>query len=60
MWILTRAECPETGFNHTGGAYTMGDISYSPADTAGFGYRRQLYESTVQLRNTIPADKYAH
>lgn len=60
VWVLTRAECPETGFNHTGEAYTMGDINYSPADTAGFGYRRQLYQSTVQLRNAIPADEHAH
>ncbi|MEA2095005.1 MAG: PilW family protein [Pseudomonadota bacterium] len=51
VWVLTRAECPETGFNHTGGAYTMGVFNYTPADTADFGYRRQLYQSTVQLRN---------
>jgi type IV pilus assembly protein PilW len=51
VWVLTRAECPETGFNHSGGAYTMGVFSYTPADTANFGYRRQLFQSTVQLRN---------
>jgi type IV pilus assembly protein PilW len=51
VWVLTRAECPETGFNHSGGAYTMGVFNYTPADTTDFGYRRQLYQSTVQLRN---------
>ncbi|MCK5383493.1 MAG: PilW family protein [Gammaproteobacteria bacterium] len=51
VWLLTRSKCPETGFNHAGGAYTLGDISYTPTDTANFGYRRQLYQSTVQLRN---------
>ncbi len=59
VWILTRAECPETGFIHTGGAYTMGDVSYSPADSSGFGYRRQLYQGSVQLRNGVPADIHA-
>jgi type IV pilus assembly protein PilW len=53
VWVLTRAECPETGFNHSGGAYTMADTSYNPADTADFGYRRQLYQATVRLRNHI-------
>jgi type IV pilus assembly protein PilW len=51
LWLMTRAECPESGFNHAGGAYTLGDISYTPADATNFGYRRQLFQSTVQLRN---------
>jgi hypothetical protein len=29
----------------------MGDIDYDPADTAGRGYRRQLYQTTITLRN---------
>lgn len=47
FWLLTRAECPETGYTnqHT---YTMGDMTYTPADN----YRRQLYQSIVQLRNS--------
>jgi hypothetical protein len=52
VWVLTRAECPETGFTHPDALdYDMGDISYDPPDTANFGYRRQLYQSTVRLRN---------
>lgn len=51
VWVLTRAECPETGFNHSGGAYAMGVFNYTPADTTDFGYRRQLFQTTVQLRN---------
>ena len=31
--------------------YAMGNENYTPADTAGRGYRRKLYTSTVQLRN---------
>lgn len=54
IWVLTRAECPETGFTHPDALdYDMGDISYDPPDTANFGYRRQLYQSTVQLRNDL-------
>jgi len=52
VWLLTRAECPETGFTHPDDQdYDMADISYDPADTADFGYRRQLYQASVQLRN---------
>jgi len=51
VWLLVRAECPETGFT-PGGPYVMGDVSYTPADTAGRGYRRKLYVSTIQLRNS--------
>jgi len=51
IWVLTRSECPETGFDNTGTTFSMGDIDYDPADTAGRGYRRQLYQTTVTLRN---------
>jgi type IV pilus assembly protein PilW len=46
IWMLTRAECPETGFSNTA-TYTMGDVAYTPNDS----FRRQLYQSTVRLRN---------
>jgi type IV pilus assembly protein PilW len=46
IWVLTRAECPETGFTNTA-TYSMGDVDYAVND----GYRRQLYQSTVRLRN---------
>lgn len=49
--ILVRSECPESGFDTTGTSYTMGDVTYNPGDTAGRGYRRQLYQTTVKLRN---------
>jgi type IV pilus assembly protein PilW len=48
MWLLTRGECPETGFTNTN-TYTMGDVVYDPDPDDGF--RRQLYQSTVYLRN---------
>jgi type IV pilus assembly protein PilW len=51
VWVLTRSECPETGFDTTGTTFSMGDIDYDPADTAGRGYRRQLYQTTITLRN---------
>ena len=48
MWLLTRSECPETGFTNTN-TYAMGDVVYDPDPDDGF--RRQLYQSTVYLRN---------
>ena len=45
-WLLTRSECPETGYTNDN-TYTMGDQAYAPDD----GFRRQLYQSTVKLRN---------
>jgi type IV pilus assembly protein PilW len=51
VWVLTRSECPETGFDTTGKSYAMGDVHYEPVDTAKRGYRRQLYQTTVTLRN---------
>ena len=52
VWVLTRSECPETGYDSRGKSYAMGDVDYEPADTAKRGYRRQLYQTTVTLRNT--------
>ena len=51
VWLLVRAECPETGYTNDN-TYAMGDVNYTPADTAGRGYRRQLYTATVFLRNS--------
>jgi type IV pilus assembly protein PilW len=45
-WLLTRAECAERGYSNDN-TYTMGDVTITPND----GFRRQLYQSTVQLRN---------
>jgi type IV pilus assembly protein PilW len=45
-WLLTRAECPETGYTNNN-TYTMGDLAYTPNDS----FRRQLYQSIVKLRN---------
>ena len=50
LWLLVRAECPETGYTNDN-TYAMGNENYTPADTAGRGYRRKLYTSTVRLRN---------
>ena len=46
IWLLARAECPETGY-HNNNTYTMADVAYSPDDA----FRRQLYTTTVRLRN---------
>jgi type IV pilus assembly protein PilW len=45
-WLLTRSECPETGYTN-GNTYTMGDTVYTPNDS----FRRQLYQSIIKLRN---------
>jgi hypothetical protein len=50
LWLLLRAECPETGYTNDN-TYAMAE-DYTPADTAGRGYRRKLYTSTIKLRNS--------
>jgi type IV pilus assembly protein PilW len=54
FWVLTRADCPETGYTNTT-TYEMGDIDGSEDFTppANDHYRRQLYQTTVQLRNNL-------
>jgi type IV pilus assembly protein PilW len=54
LWLLTRAECPETGYTNTT-TYEMGpsDGSENFTPPANDHYRRQLYQTTVQLRNRI-------
>jgi type IV pilus assembly protein PilW len=47
VWLLMRAECPETGYANIN-TYTMGNVNYPPAPDS---YRRQLFTSTVSLRN---------
>jgi type IV pilus assembly protein PilW len=51
MWLLMRGECPEFGLvNNT--TYNMGDVVFTPtANSVEENYRRQLYVSTVMLRN---------
>ncbi|MGB5442299.1 MAG: PilW family protein [Gammaproteobacteria bacterium] len=46
VWLLVRGECAETGLDNTN-TYTMGDQTYTPNDN----FRRQLYTTTVMLRN---------
>jgi prepilin-type N-terminal cleavage/methylation domain-containing protein len=50
VWLLVRAECPETGYTNNN-TYAMSE-DYTPADTANRGYRRKLYTSTIKLRNS--------
>jgi len=50
VWLLVRAECPETGYTNNN-TYAMGNVNFTPADPANRGYRRQLFTSTVRLRN---------
>ena len=46
IWLLVRAECPDTGYlNDT--VYSMGGANSTFNDS----YRRKLYTSTVRLRN---------
>jgi prepilin-type N-terminal cleavage/methylation domain-containing protein len=54
FWVLTRAECPETGYTNTT-TYVMGSSDGSEDFTppANDHYRRQLYQTTVQLRNRV-------
>lgn len=53
VWILTRSECPEGGLDTTGASFVMGDVTYTPSDTANRGFRRQMYQTTVTIRNRI-------
>ncbi|MGB7934102.1 MAG: PilW family protein [Gammaproteobacteria bacterium] len=46
IWLLVRAECPETGYTNDT-IYRMAGTNYTYND----GYRRQLYTSTIRLRN---------
>lgn len=48
IWLLMRGECPEQGIDNNT-TYTMGDTVLAADDN----YRRQLYVSTVMLRNTV-------
>ncbi len=50
IWILVRAECEETGYNNTN-SYPIGDLVNAAAYTPADSYRRQLYQTTVKLRN---------
>jgi len=65
VWLLARAECPETQYDNTH-QYLMGNTSVRPASTDQDGdgridgdvdgdgnddYRRRLYLNTVALRN---------
>jgi type IV pilus assembly protein PilW len=48
VWLLVRGDCPEQGLeNNT--TYSMGDLNLVVSDN----FRRQLYVSTVMLRNTV-------
>lgn len=46
FWVLARAECPTSGYTNSK-TYVMGDKNFTPADE----FKRQLYSSTVSLRN---------
>jgi type IV pilus assembly protein PilW len=49
LWVLVRGECPEPDLvNDT--VYPMGDTVWPPAPD---NFRRQLYSSTVMLRNQV-------
>jgi type IV pilus assembly protein PilW len=48
VWLLMRSECPESGLTNAVD-YTVGDVTVGGND----GFRRQLYISTVMLRNPM-------
>ena len=48
IWLLVRGVCPEPGLANNM-TYTMGDLDLTVNDN----FRRQLYISTVMLRNTV-------
>lgn len=53
VWLLVRGECPESGLVNDTTYPAMGDrASFTPNDN----FRRQLYVSTVMLRNTVVGD----
>jgi len=47
VWLLVRGECPEQGLNDDKKYELADEVVYEPADN----FRRQLYVSTVMLRN---------
>lgn len=47
IWLLVRAECPDTGYTNDT-VYSMGGTNLPAFND---GYRRKLYASTVRLRN---------
>ena len=47
IWLLTRAECGETGLVNNRTYEDLGDVDYAVNDD----FRRQLYQTTVFLRN---------
>lgn len=47
VWLLARSASTEPGYTNTN-LYAMGDLNFTPAD----GFRRQLFSTVVQLRNT--------
>ena len=49
VWALVRGECPEQGLQDTNTYILGGEAGYTPDDS----YRRQLYVSTVMLRNNV-------
>lgn len=51
VWVLVRSECPEAGYTDDR-TYQMGNLSFTPNDN----FRRQLYVSTVMLRNRATGD----
>jgi type IV pilus assembly protein PilW len=53
IWLLVRSECPETGYTNTN-SYEMGDLTGAAAYTPNDSYRRQLFSSTVRMRNVAP------
>jgi type IV pilus assembly protein PilW len=65
VWLSIRAECPETGYDNTN-SYAMAGANYTPGTTDRDGdgnidgdvdgdgtddYRRQIFETTIRLRN---------
>lgn len=52
VWLLARNETAEVGENYSNTTtYTMGDINYVPVVGTNDKFRRQLYSTTIQLRN---------
>jgi hypothetical protein len=50
LWVLVRADCPTNGYTNTN-TYTMGDITYTPLTALDRSFKRQLYSTTVAVRN---------
>jgi type IV pilus assembly protein PilW len=53
LWLLIRAECPETGYVDTD-SYALGNMAFVPTEnTPEARFRRRLFSTVVSMRNRL-------